>query len=1374
VANMTSKETLLICFGLVTTCILSGVAVSDALLDCGYENCYVVNNSAERGPGSLEEALALASTHNNSVEIRLVEGTFQLPGNNNYILFQEWSNFSIVGTGPTLTILECNGSMGLYFNRSRDIKFLNISISSCGFVFITTSVNLTTLDGPTKMSYLKSQTALLFESCSNLFLENAEVSFSVGTGITIYNTDGHNVFRKCDLVHNNYEPTVSLLPGGGGIVVETSHCYPGDTSCQDNSSVVKETRDASYLFEQCKFLSNHAYSKGAVEASIPHGWSHMELGKGGGLSITLKGQAYHNDVIIRKCDFQLNFAESGGGLHASFGDRSINNSVAIFSSNFESNNPNIFNTISPIIGGAARITMVTYREEEGVELWNGYVNEVSGNSVSFTDTMLNGNFASWGGAVSFATTRNTPNQTLSNSLSFSGCYFMNNRAILAGSGIDLSSWKPEVIGTYEPYMIPIIKDCHFISNKISFKDISNHRAGLGAVYVEGLPVEYVGVNIFSRNSDTALVVSSTFIKVSNSSVLNFTNNHGRRGGALAFIGEAWMVVGENSRIEFRSNSVGDNGYGLGGAVYAVHFGDHDLKHRQDCFFQYYKFGVTPQEWNATFYFSGNSANKENNSIYTTSRAPCVWSENGFWSEEPEKNAFCQENTWVFEGEERNCHNEISTGPSQIEVPSVFVDAVPGWSVNLNVSTLDDYSNIVKTALVASVTHGSVAVASDSIYILDDKLTVYGNPTDDSFNNLLLMTPDPRVVASTLRINVLDCPVGFRPVNCKDKGLSNYTCNCMCHTASGLSCSNVSRDVFISKYNCASVANATDGLLDIARCPYNQNRRTSLKGVHSANLSEYICGMSNREGGLCSSCKPGFGVNMNSYYYKCVECKNSEKYNWVLFLLIELGPISIICFSIVMFGINLASPYMNAFIFFSQIVSVKYFHNSFCWVFGGDYIRPGLSKPITLLYGIWNLDFFREFVEICLHEKLDSLNVLLINYIKALYPMVVLLFCYVCIKLYDRNVRLIQTLWKPLRYCRKTIHGGSRPSTTIINSFTTLLILSYTKILYVSFPLVAFITVYTTNKNGTVSEVNFRYYYHADVAVMSGRFFYFIIGVITLILLVGLPLFLLLLYSCSYFQIYCGRISVRLRIIFQIFGDSFLGGFKNGTNGSRDYRWFGGAYLIFRVVVFAVYVSEPDWLVQYVVQQVLCTLGIFLFAVARPYKADYFNYLDVSFFVLLSILNSLSMYNSQIVEKTNIPNAGIFYLNYILMYLPLVYLMYLIFYFLLLERVKRWLNKSRKMTKGLGEQTSYDSDDEVYEYQKRLSYDHSEELPDRLLHPDEYDSLKPMAAVNNSATEKKKRSRKVKTDKSFFAKDRNQDGQAKYGSIGVQSGLTAPL
>lgn len=257
-------------------------------------------------------------------------------------------------------------------------------------------------------------------------------------------------------------------------------------------------------------------------------------------------------------------------------------------------------------------------------------------------------------------------------------------------------------------------------------------------------------------------------------------------------------------------------------------------------------------------------------------------------------------------------------------------------------------------------------------------------------------------------------------------------------------------------------------------------------------------------------------------------------------------------------------------------------------------------------------------------------------------------------------------------------GGHNSTTSIIDAFTTLLILSYTKILYVSIPLVSPVTVYTTTTDYKVNVSHFFYYFHPSVAIFSASsFFYFFIGLITLIIFVGIPILLLLIYSCSLFRAQVGKLNTRFRIALQTFGDSFLGGFRDGTNGGLDCRWFGSVYLIFRVIILIVYVSQMGWSNQYLTQQILCTLAIFLFAVVRPYKVDFFNFLDISFFVLLSILNSMSMYNSQtIIESpTNKPNHVVFYLNYILLFLPYAYLILLVSYFVFLKRMKRMWNRS---------------------------------------------------------------------------------------------------
>lgn len=1328
---------------------------------CHYEHCLEVNNSNNSGPGSLFEALVMAHRYNSSVEIQLSNGTFNLT-NNIRATFQEWNEFSLTGQGAKITTINCESKdVGLVFNASRNLVFRSLSIRGCGREFVTTSVNLTHSEGADQVTFLRSKTGMYFNSCSNLTFEDFRIYGCYGSGITIYNTDGNNVFRHCDIIKNLLDVD-DQVPGGGGVIIETSHCAPGNSDCQDNSSTVEETRGSSYLFQHCYFASNNATSHvGVFSASFPHGRAHMDLGKGGGLAVTLKGRAYGNQVVIESCEFSYNRAEWGGGLHLSFGDTSVNNSVVVSDSLFQGNN---FDILGVNVGGGVRIDMVSFPPDQ--ELWGDYINDVTGNSISFIDDRFLGNFASWGGAVSFVTTRNVPGKKLPNSLLFRSCIFMQNEANIVSSAVDISSWKPDVINSQEQYLTPVFEDCNFYFNSLMFLNITSYPVGLGALYIQGIPTEFYGTNTFFGNADTALVVSNTYISVMDSSVMNFTRNTGRRGGALAFIGNSWMIVHEDTYILFDGNVVG--AYGLGGAVYSVHFGEHDLYFRQDCFFQYHKFNEPPARWNTSFVFKNNTADNHFNSIYTTSLWPCVWSNLGSWDDVPAANAFCDNSTWIFEGHGRDCHNEISTGPSRIEVTKINIDVIPGWNTSLGVQTYDDFNRSLPTVLVASPSIGSFTIANRTSYISDNNVVIYG-VENTSFNNLLLMTPDPRVVASTVRIHVQNCPVGFRAVSCTNKYSIGQTCDCICNNASGVSCNDATKKAYLYRFNCVTRSNDNGSLLVMARCPYNQHVKLLLNDVPSSNLSTQVCKNTNRKGYLCSKCKEGFGVSVNNYDYACVPCGKRVKYNWALFLLIELGPITLVCFLVVLFGVSLVSPSMNAFVFFSQIVSIKYYHNSNCWFFGVDYVDPSLSSPIVFIYGIWNLDFFREVIHgICLHESLNTLHVLVINYVKAFYPMVVLMVCFIFIKLYDRHIRILHFLWKPFRYCLKVVYRNHKPSTSIIDAFTTLIVLSYTKVLYVTFPLVTLVTVHKTWADGNITDLNYNYYFHPS-ASLGSDLIYFLLGIVALIVFVGFPPIFLILYSFHFVQCCIGRLHPRFRIALGTFADSFLGAFRDGTNGGLDCRWFGGAYLLFRVVIFSIYIGQVDWINQYVIQQILCTLAIFLFAIARPYKIDFYNFLDVAFFTLLAILNSMSFYNSQMLARFQRVEKRVFYTNYVLMFLPMLYLVFLLVYRIL---VWRGLIKQFTVFKRTRERVRKEVDSEEkerpYDSEIQLPFAESEELPDRLVRPHLYSSLSPLSTLD---VKERRSSQKAKTENSHLL----PAGEAPYGSVPKkQERFTVPL
>ena len=102
--------------------------------------------------------------------------------------------------------------------------------------------------------------------------------------------------------------------------------------------------------------------------------------------------------------------------------------------------------------------------------------------------------------------------------------------------------------------------------------------------------------------------------------------------------------------------------------------------------------------------------------------------------------------------------------------------------------------------------------------------------------------------------------------------------------------------------------------------------------------------------------------------------------------------------------------------------------------------------------------------------------------------------------------------------------------------------------------------------------------------------------------------------------YCTRIRWQF---LHTFADAFQGCYKNGTNGTRDYRSFAALYLLFRIVLLMAFIFPMTY--QWLIQIPLPVVVSLLFAYFRPYKNNYFNVIDGLAFVLLALTIFLIMY-----------------------------------------------------------------------------------------------------------------------------------------------------
>ena len=464
-------------------------------------------------------------------------------------------------------------------------------------------------------------------------------------------------------------------------------------------------------------------------------------------------------------------------------------------------------------------------------------------------------------------------------------------------------------------------------------------------------------------------------------------------------------------------------------------------------------------------------------------------------------------------------------------------------------------------------------------------------------------------------------------DCYDNDEKNYSCNtfppwftfdkaaekCQCGSRLGATviCDNANEKVYIDHCYCMT---HDDHLGTIAgACMTNCFiKKPSLGDYYElpSNLSELNKVMCenrwNRSGRLCGKCKDGHHPLVYSYDMKCVQCKG-VKYNWLTFIVVAFVPLTLFFIFVIGCGISASSPQLEAFVVYAQTIATP---ANVRIVLAATMIEYNYASAaffcqvIAALYGIWNLDFFRTLLPpICL--KLSTLQALALDYLIAFYPLVLIIITYVLIDLYDRNFCLLVWLWKPFRKCLK---GDVNVKPAFINAFVTFLILSYVKLLSVSFDLLAYVNVY----NSSGENVGTFLFYDASIGYFGQEHLpYAILAIFVVILFLILPLAFSLLHPLRCLNGCIGRWP-SLRICL----DSFQGYYKDGTDGTRDCRWFSSLYLLSRIMLFLVYGLVKESFYSFA--SIMLLFLIALIIIFQPFKPQYGVYNTIHSLLFLNL------------------------------------------------------------------------------------------------------------------------------------------------------------
>ena len=1171
--------------------------------------------------------------------------------------FNGMNNVSLRGVADSVkpsVVVSCDADVGLAFVKMDSLTISGITFSGCGGLRNSTSYVSSTLND-TVPAFIQFYVGVYFLYCSDLNITLVEVLDTPGTGMVIYNTIGTNLIHNCTFARNVFQSHTNYS-GGGGLHVEFSYCDVTTIDCLINNVSNIEpgyNEGATYQISNCYFLENRANVAEAVANTdsfiLPIGRNHVSLGRGGGLSFYIIGSARGNKITIEDSVFVENRAIWGAGLLLEFHDSANDNTFQVVGSTFTENDLKYdWKHNRGTGGGGARLAMFAFPQGNDNAV-------IERNNVTFHDCTFEKNYAYYGGGFSFYTNR----VHSSNSLTLSSCTFFSNYARL-GAGLDVTLFHISIDGE-NPEII--ISDCNFQWNKASYEHLRGTLVGIGAIYIDSIPVVFNGVILLNNSRGSALAITDARVKLLDNCSMKFINNKGRFGGGLSIMGNGYIVASPNVSFDFVENSA----VFFGGAIYYHSSGERDLVGSGNCFIRYSDVILPREQWKAKFYFKGNSANGNANAIYASTVLPCIHSGEDWNTDIGTNRVFCWNDLWVYDNGTGpvSCQSQIETAANSYNISRDY-NVTPGKMFSLEASAKNDYGDPVTgptTYLLRIVTAHSNASFENNKSVTYETIShgyvlMYGQPNTNSVA-VQIETTDPIVIQTTFYVHFQECPPGFHmPASVGPLG-------CVCAGSYGgfLTCDQNNFTSTTLHTNWLGRVEGHDGLVS-GGSPYVSqiSDKNQVPLPHSIKeLNDFFCSKSHSNGTLCGICLSGYGVSVAAFESidsPCVKCsKDSVYYNWIYYILACFVPIIVFFLFIFVFSVSVTGGPLNSFIFFAQVINSVTKANA-------DGLIPLPSGSgfqfvhsfYGVVYSIWNLKFLDPWLHFCLSPHLNSLDMLLLGYLRALFPLVLLVIVVSVLYFYNKGINCVVFCCRPFHRCVARFRQFSNVKESMIGGFAVFIIISYTQVTLISVLVLTPAALYDAHDN----IVDWVFYYDGNISYTWKSFQSYILpAIIFMVLFVlippiffGYPSLLKLMSFLTRGKVTFERLYPSPKV--QALLNEFHGCYKDGSDGEMDCRWFSSLYFVLRIALVLGYAFTGTWQLQYTVQIIFFVFVAFLFAMFRPYRKDWINIVDIAVFLVLAGICTISLYNLTNTRIGNQMDKNAMVIQQLLIGLPLVY------------------------------------------------------------------------------------------------------------------------
>ena len=470
--------------------------------------------------------------------------------------------------------------------------------------------------------------------------------------------------------------------------------------------------------------------------------------------------------------------------------------------------------------------------------------------------------------------------------------------------------------------------------------------------------------------------------------------------------------------------------------------------------------------------------------------------------------------------------------------------------------------------------------------------------------------------SEIVLSVMLCSVLATSTSCPTWHYYNNVTG-VCECGFGLICGN---QVEIGSTHCATNSEETGGYY-IGKLPFyptfnTVNRMYSEMPSNASQLDEVMCGPYNRKGLLCGECKDGYGPAVYSFDMKCADCSSLwSKCAIILYLFLQFVPTTLIFLCLVMFHINITSGPLLGYVLFCQI-SIVYIGNRYHFIY--DFILSDISALLKVLFTVstilsqcWNLQFFKAIIPpFCISEKLTNIHVLMLDFIPALYPLVLIIISCTLMELHARHYSVF-----PFRTIVNKINITSVTSYAVIQAFASFIWLSNISVASVVLKILDISSVHkspgTLHKKVMYIDPTIEWPSHKVLPYLWISIVFFFFFSFT-------PFVLLCIYPTRVYRYLSRFLSARKRLAITAFAEALHSCFKDGLNGTRDYRALAGApifVIMGCVAVFTVLLKNISYGSAQIVAAVLWTLFVSVVSHVKPCKTAIAN-ISLSFHMAL--------------------------------------------------------------------------------------------------------------------------------------------------------------